>query len=66
MDIIEIRNLVTVHSISDVQKGLYTERVVRNSPKNLLGYAGLESEDFIHYKEKFLAAAMDHNKLLLH
>ena len=90
MDIIETRNVVTAHSISDYadqvahlelnvneanaqlltrvdtikaadeERGLFTERMVKSCPKKLPGYAGLESEDLVNFKEDFLAAAKDH------
>ena len=36
------------------------DRKVKRCPKNLPGFAGLKSENFIAFKQDFLAAAEDH------
>ena len=43
----------------DEKRGLFMDSMVKSCPRNLPGYAGLESEDFIGFKEDFLAAAED-------
>ena len=56
----QLLNIIDSIQATDTQRGIFTEKVVKGCPRKLPGFAGLESEDFVVFKEHFLEACKDH------